>query len=209
MQWIIYKFLFKKTTTSYLKKNLIPKNSYQKAIKYSPYGSKKNEIKRKNSKSKSKSRSGSKKSSGTNSIVAKSIKGSSTLYQRTYKSPYRYESNNNKNYIKKNSKSKNKMSPSKNLYKKSDSLTKKENMKKIEETKNIGYNYNLEYNKININTINDNSNKEIEKNENLNEDNKTSNKLSRLQALISQVTGKKPELKYKLKLKIYFLYYIY
>ena len=45
------------------------------------------------------------------------------------------------------------MSPSKNLYKKSDSLTKKENMKKIEETKNIGYNYNLEYNKININTI--------------------------------------------------------
>ena len=170
---------------------------------------KKNEIKRKNSKSKSKSRSGSKKSSGTNSIAAKSIKGPSTLYQRAYKRPYRYESNNNKNYIKKNSKSKNKMSPSKNLYKNNDSLTIKENIKKIEETKNIGYNYNLEYNKININTINDNSNKEIEKNENLNEDNKSYNKLSRLKALISQVTGKKPELKYKLKLKIYFLYYIY
>ena len=180
----------KKTTTSYLKKNLIPKNTYQRAKNYSPYGSKKNEIKRKSSKSKSRSRSGSKKS-GTNSIVAKSIKGPSTLYQRTYKSPYRYEPNNTKNTIKKNSKNKNRISPSKNLYKKSDSLTKKENIKKIEEKSNLGYNYNCDNinNNKSISNINDNNN-EVDKNENLNEDNNIANKLSRLQALISQVTGK-------------------
>ena len=56
---------------------------------------KKKEIKEKNSKSKSRSRSGSKKSSGTNSIMAKSIKGPCTLYQKTYKSPYKYEPNKN------------------------------------------------------------------------------------------------------------------
>ena len=35
------------------------------------------------------------------------------------------------------------MSPSKNLYKKSDSLIKKENIKKIEEKNNLGNNYNF------------------------------------------------------------------
>ena len=75
-----------------LKKNLIPtayKNSYLRAKNYSPYASKKNN--KKNSKSKSRSRSGSKKSSGSNSFVAKSIKGPNTVYQRSYKSPYKYE----------------------------------------------------------------------------------------------------------------------
>ena len=92
----------KNTTTSYLKKNLIPnayKNSYQRAKNYLPYGSKKNT--KKNSKSKSRSRSGSKKSSGSNSFVAKSIKGPNTVYQRSYKSPYKYEPK--KNIVKKNS----------------------------------------------------------------------------------------------------------
>ena len=92
----------KKTTTSYLKKNLIPnayKNSYQRAKNYLPNNSKKDNV-RKNSKSKSRSRSGSKKSSGSNSFVSKSIKGPNTVYQRTYKSPYRYEPK--KNNIKKN-----------------------------------------------------------------------------------------------------------
>ena len=50
----------------------------------------KKEIKNKNSNSKSRSSSGSKKSSGTKSIKAKSIKGAYTLYQRTYKSLYKY-----------------------------------------------------------------------------------------------------------------------
>ena len=193
----------KKTTTSFLKKNLIPNanknNSYQRAKNYSPYASKKKDINRKNSKSKSRSRSGSKKSSGTNSIVAKSIKGPSTLYQRTYKSPYRYEPNNNKNSVKKNITNKNRMSPSKNLNKKND-------LKKKDSKNNLGYNYDNEYKKNNINNNinnnysnninninNDNNdiNNEGEKKDNLNEDtNSIANRLSRLQALISQVKGK-------------------
>ena len=187
----------KKTTTSYLKKNLIPKNSYQRAKNYLPYNSKKKEVNRKNSKSKNRSRSGSKKSSGSNSIVSKSIKGPNTLYQRTYKSPYRYEPNNNRNSSKKNSKNKNRMSPSKNLLKKNnDSFLKKENNKKFEIKNKIESNYENDYNKdnsININLNNDNSinNIDLEKKDNLNEDsNNIADRLSRLQALISQVSGK-------------------
>jgi len=194
----------KKTTTSYLKKNLIPKaykNSYQRAKEYSTFGSKKKDINRKNSKSKSSSRSGSKKSSGTNSIVAKSIKGPSTLYQRTYKSPYRYEPNNNRNSIKKNSKNKNRMSPSKNLTKKNNSFLQKEipkkNESKIENKNELGFNnYDFQYNSMNnnnsnITNINRINNNETEKKENLNEDsNNIADKLSRIQALISQVSGK-------------------
>jgi hypothetical protein len=189
----------KNTTTSYLKKNLIPnayKTSYQKARNYSPHGSKKKEIKKKNSKSKSRSRSGSKKSSGTNSIVAKSIKGPSTLYQRTYKSPYRYEPNKNTS-SKKNSKGKNRMSPSKNLrnsnYNNSNnnSMIKKEN-KKNESKLNMGNNYDYEYNNLN-NVSNNNINKinnEEEKKDDLNGDNNITDKISRLQALINQAIGK-------------------
>ena len=179
----------KNTTTSYLKKNLIPntyKTSYLKAKNYSPHGSKKKEIKKKNSKSKSRSRSGSKKSSGTNSIVAKSIKGPSTLYQRTYKSPYKYEPKKN------NSKGKSKMSPSKNLknYKSNNSNNNsfiKKDSKKIENKNNLGNNYDYEYN--NINNINKVNNEE-EKKDGLNGDNNITDKISRLQALINQAIGK-------------------
>jgi hypothetical protein len=198
----------KKTTTSYLKKNLIPNanktNSYLRAKNYSPYASKKKDNNRKNSKSKSRSRSGSKKSSGTNSIVAKSIKGPSTLYQRTYKSPYRYEPNNNKNSSKKKITNKNRISPSKNLYKKND-IPKE--VKKKEIKNNFDFNYDNNENEYNKkNNINNNSNNftnnisikndnneiniESDKNNNLNEDNSIANRLSRLQALISQVKGK-------------------
>lgn len=193
----------KKTTTSYLKKNLIPnayKNSYQRAKEYSTFGSKKKDINRKNSKSKSRSRSGSKKSSGSNSIVAKSIKGPSTLYQRTYKSPYRYEPNNNRNSIKKNSKNKNRMSPSKNLTKKNNSFLQKDlgkkNENKIESKNDFGHNnYDFQYSKMNNNNDITNmsriNNSETEKKDNLNEEsNNIADKLSRIQALISQVSGK-------------------
>ena len=182
----------KNTTTSYLKKNLIPntyKNSYQKAKNYTNFGIKKNENKKKNSKSKSRSRSGSKKSSGTNSIVSSSTKGPVSLYQRTYKSPYRYEPNNNKNNIKKNSKSKKGISPRKNSNKKN-LLPKKENLNKIEIKNNLVYDYKSENNKINnINNINndDNKNNEIEKKDNLNEENiSVTDKLMRIQELINQ-----------------------
>ena len=189
----------KKTTTSYLKKNLIPnayKNSYQRAKEYSTFGSKKKDINRKNSKSKSRSRSGSKKSSGSNSIVAKSIKGPSTLYQRSYKSPYRYEPNNNRNSIKKNSKNKNRMSPSKNLTKKNNSFLQKEPGKKNENKNDLGHNnYDFQYSKMNNNNDITNmsriNNSETEKKDNLNEEsNNIADKLSRIQALISQVSGK-------------------
>ena len=183
----------KKTTTSYLKKNLIPnsyKNSYQRAKNYSPYGSKKNN--RKNSKSKSRSRSGSKKSSGSNSFVAKSIKGPNTVYQRSYKSPYKYEPK--KNNVKKNSNSKNKnrISPSKNTNKKENNYIKNQNL-----DKNHGYNnnqaYNEKLNNNNLKSINNNiiNNNEIDKKDNLNDDsNNIADRLSRIQALISQVSGK-------------------
>ena len=185
----------KNTTTSYLKKNLIPntyKTSYLKAKNYSPHGSKKKEIKKKNSKSKSRSRSGSKKSSGTNSIVAKSIKGPSTLYQRTYKSPYKYEPKKNNSNKKNNSKGKSKMSPSKNLknYKSNNSNNNsfiKKDSKKIENKNNLGNNYDYEYN--NINNINKVNNEE-EKKDGLNGDNNITDKISRLQALINQAIGK-------------------
>ena len=185
----------KNTTTSYLKKNLIPntyKTSYLKAKNYSPHGSKKKEIKKKNSKSKSRSRSGSKKSSGTNSIVAKSIKGPSTLYQRTYKSPYKYEPKKNNSNKKNNSKGKSKMSPSKNLknYKSNNSNNNsfiKKDSKKIENKNNLGNNYDYEYN--NINNINKFNNEE-EKKDGLNGDNNITDKISRLQALINQAIGK-------------------
>ena len=182
----------KKTTTSFLKKNLIPntyKNSYQRAKNYSPYGSK-NKNNRKKSKSKSRSRSGSKKSSGSNSFVAKSIKGPNTVYQRTYKSPYKYEPK--KNSVKKNSNSKNKnknrISPSKNLGKKENIYIKNIN-------KNFGNNNSEIDNKIeNINTNNINTsinNNENDKKINLNEEsNDIADRLSRIQALISQVSGK-------------------
>ena len=181
----------KKTTTSFLKKNLIPnayKNSYQRAKNYSPYGSKKKNNK-KNSKSKSRSRSGSKKSSGSNSIVSKSIKGPNTVYQRTYKSPYKYDPK--KDTYKRNSNSKNKnknrISPSKNLIKKENNYIKNLN-------KNYGNIINNNDNeKINnINNINNNiNNKENEKKDNLNEEsNDIADRLSRIQALISQVSGK-------------------
>ena len=185
----------KNTTTSYLKKNLIPnayKTSFQKARNYSPHGSKKKEIKKKNSKSKSRSRTGSKKSSGSNSIVAKSIKGPSTLYQRTYKSPYRYEPNKNSS-SKKNSKGKNKMSPSKNIKNyNNNSFIKKEN-KKNENKSNFGNNY--DYNNINnVSNISNNNikkiNNEEDKKEDLNGDNNITDKISRLQALINQAIGK-------------------
>ena len=189
----------KKTTTSYLKKNLIPtayKNSYLRAKNYSPYGSKKNN--KKNSKSKSRSRSGSKKSSGSNSFVAKSIKGPNTVYQRSYKSPYKYEPKKN-NIIKKNSNSKNKTrnSPSKNIIKK-DSNNNINNIKNQNLNKNSGYiNNNFESNekynnKVNS-TININiNNNENDKKDNLNNDdsNNIADRLSRIQALISQVSGK-------------------
>ena len=182
----------KNTTTSYLKKNLIPnayKSTYQKGKNYSNFGNKKNDIKKKNSKSKSRSRSGSKKSSGTHSIVSNSIKGPVSLYQRTYKSPYRYEPNNNKNIIKKNSKGKKGISPRKNSNKKN-LLPKKENTKKIEIKNNLGYDYNLENNKMNnINIINNdiNDNNEIQKKDNLNVENVSiTDKLMRIQELINQ-----------------------
>ena len=182
----------KKTTTSYLKKNLIPnayKNSYQRAKNYLPYNSKKDNI-RKNSKSKSRSRSGSKKSSGSNSFVSKSIKGPNTVYQRTYKSPYRYEPK--KNNIKKNSNSKNKknkFSPSKNLIKK-DSINNIKNINKNVELNN-GYDYNDQINNNLKNNNNNIINNEIDKNDNLNDDNNNiADRLSRIQALISQVSGK-------------------
>ena len=182
----------KNTTTSYLKKNLIPnsyKNSYQKAKNYSPFGSKKKEDKRKSSKSKSRSRSGSKKSSGTYSIVSKSIKGPNTLYQRTYKSPYKYEPNKNKNIIKKNSKNKNRISPSKNLIKKNDSF-KKEKEKKLENKNDLESNK-INKSNINMTNINDNNNNEIKNGENINEDsNNIADKITRLQALINQAIGK-------------------
>ena len=178
----------KKTTTSYLKKNLIPnsnKNSFQKAKNY--------EIKRKNSRSKSRSRSGSKKSSSTNSIVAKSIKGPNTIYQRTYKSPYRYEPNKNKNTNKRsNSKNKNRESPSKNLIKKNNSLIKKENQNNIGNIKKKEYNFDLEYNKDNnnnginnINNINEVNNK-IEENKEVFDSNNIIDRISRLQELINK-----------------------
>ena len=178
----------KKTTTSYLKKNLIPnsnKNSFQKAKNY--------EIKRKNSRSKSRSRSGSKKSSTTNSIVAKSIKGPNTIYQRTYKSPYRYEPNKNKTTNKRsNSKNKNRESPSKNLNKKNNSLIKKENQNNIGNIKKKEYNYDLEYNKDNnnnginnINNINEVNNK-IEENKEVFDSNNIIDRISRLQELINK-----------------------
>ena len=181
----------KKTTTSFLKKNLIPnayKSSYQRAKNYSPYGSKK-KINKKNSKSKSRSRSGSKKSSGSNSIVSKSIKGPNTVYQRTYKSPYKYDPK--KDNYKRNSNSKNKnknrISPSKNLIKKENNFIKNLN-------KNYGNSINNNDNEkiININNINNNiNNKENEKKDNLNEEsNDIADRLSRIQALISQVSGK-------------------
>ena len=189
----------KKTTTSYLKKNLIPtayKNSYLRAKNYSPYGSKKNN--KKNSKSKSRSRSGSKKSSGSNSFVAKSIKGPNTVYQRSYKSPYKYEPKKN-NTIKKNSNSKNKTrnSPSKNITKK-DSNNNINNIKNQNLNKNSGYNSNTfesneKYNNKVNSTININiKNNENDKKENLNNDdsNNIADRLSRIQALISQVSGK-------------------
>ena len=182
----------KKTTTSYLKKNLIPnsyKNSYQRAKNYSPYGSKKNN--RKNSKSKSRSRSGSKKSSGSNSFVAKSIKGPNTVYQRSYKSPYKYEPK--KNNVKKNSnsKNKNKFSPSKNTtIKKEKNIIKNQNL-----DKNYGYNNHVYNEKLNnnIKNINNNiiNNNENDKKDNLNDDsNNIADRLSRIQALISQVSEK-------------------
>ena len=179
----------KKTTTSFLKKNLIPnayKNSYLRAKNYSPYGSKKKTDK-KNSKSKSRSRSGSKKSSGSNSIVAKSIKGPNTVYQRTYKSPYKYEPK--KNSKKKNSNSKNK---NKNKISPSNNFAKKENNNCV---KNIGNKYERnnddKINDINnIKNLNFNNNEE-DKKDNLNEDsNNIADRLSRIQALISQVSGK-------------------
>ena len=181
----------KKTTTSFLKKNLIPnayKSSYQRAKNYSPYGSKK-KINKKNSKSKSRSRSGCKKSSGSNSIVSKSIKGPNTVYQRTYKSPYKYEPK--KDNYKRNSNSKNKnknrISPSKNLIKKENNFIKNLN-------KNYGNSINNNDNEKlnNINNINNNiNNKENEKKDNLNEEsNDIADRLSRIQALISQVSGK-------------------
>ena len=181
----------KKTTTSFLKKNLIPnayKSSYQRAKNYSPYGSKK-KINKKNSKSKSRSRSGSKKSSGSNSIVSKSIKGPNTVYQRTYKSPYKYDPK--KDNYKRNSNSKNKnknrISPSKNLIKKENNFIKNLN-------KNYGNSINNNDNEKlnNINNINNNiNNKENEKKDNLNEEsNDIADRLSRIQALISQVSGK-------------------
>ena len=184
----------KKTTTSYLKKNLIPtayKNSYLRAKNYSPYGSKKNNS-RKNSKSKS--RSGSKKSSGSNSFVAKSIKGPNTVYQRSYKSPYKYEPKKN-NVIKKNSNSKNKIrnSPSKNLVKKDSNNI--NNIKNQNLNKNYGYNSNnYENNEKNnkVNNIININNNENDKKDNLNNDdsNNIADRLSRIQALISQVSGK-------------------
>ena len=173
----------KKTTTSYLKKNLIPssyKNSYQLAKNYSPYNSKRKEIKRKNSKSKSKSRSGSKKSSGPYSIASKSIKGPITLYQRTYKSPYRYEPNNNKNNIKKNSKNKNRASNSKIINKKNDEQKKIE--KKID-LENI-------ITKSEINSNNNICSNEIKKEDLNNDSNNIADKITRLQALINQAIGK-------------------
>ena len=179
----------KKTTTSYLKKNLIPssyKNSYQLAKNYSPYNSKRKEIKRKNSKSKSKSRSGSKKSSGPYSIVSKSIKGPITLYQRTYKSPYRYEPNNNKNNIKKNSKNKNRASNSKNINKKNDLFKKNDEQKKIEkkiDLENI-------ITKSEINSNNNICSNEIKKEDLNNDSNNIADKITRLQALINQAIGK-------------------
>ena len=179
----------KKTTTSYLKKNLIPssyKNSYQLAKNYSPYNSKRKEIKRKNSKSKSKSRSGSKKSSGPYSIASKSIKGPITLYQRTYKSPYRYEPNNNKNNIKKNSKNKNRASNSKNINKKNDLFKKNDEQKKIEkkiDLENI-------ITKSEINSNNNICSNEIKKEDLNNDSNNIADKITRLQALINQAIGK-------------------
>ena len=179
----------KKTTTSYLKKNLIPssyKNSYQLAKNYSPYNSKRKEIKRKNSKSKSKSRSGSKKSSGPYSIVSKSIKGPITLYQRTYKSPYRYEPNNNKNNIKKNSKNKNRASNSKIINKKNDLFKKNDEQKKIEkkiDLENI-------ITKSEINSNNNICSNEIKKEDLNNDSNNIADKITRLQALINQAIGK-------------------
>ena len=182
----------KKTTTSFLKKNLIPnayKSSYQRAKNYSPYGSK-NKNNRKNSKSKSRSRSGSKKSSGSNSFVSKSIKGPNTVYQRTYKSPYKYEPK--KNSIKKNSnsknKNKNKISPSKNLNKKENNYIKNLN-------KNFGNNNNDNNNKIEIvstNNINNSINNNADDKKNIlnEESNDIADRLSRIQALISQVSGK-------------------
>ena len=179
----------KKTTTSYLKKNLIPssyKNSYQLAKNYSPYNSKRKEIKRKNSKSKSKSRSGSKKSSGPYSIVSKSIKGPITLYQRTYKSPYRYEPNNNKSNIKKNSKNKNRESNNKIIHKKNDLSKKSDEQKKIEkkiDLENI-------ITKSEINSNNNICSNEIKKEDLNNDSNNIADKITRLQALINQAIGK-------------------
>ena len=179
----------KKTTTSYLKKNLIPssyKNSYQLAKNYSPYNSKRKEIKRKNSKSKSKSRSGSKKSSGPYSIVSKSIKGPITLYQRTYKSPYRYEPNNNKSNIKKNSKNKNRASNNKIIHKKNDLSKKSDEQKKIEkkiDLENI-------ITKSEINSNNNICSNEIKKEDLNNDSNNIADKITRLQALINQAIGK-------------------
>ena len=179
----------KKTTTSFLKKNLIPnayKNSYQRAKNYSPYGSK-NKNNRKNSKSKSRSPSGSKKSSGSNYFVAKSIKGPNTVYQRTYKSPYKYDpkKDNIKKYSNSKNKNKNRFSPSKNINKKEKNYIK--NLNKNNEYDDSKYDDNEKINNIN-NNIND---KENEKKDNLNEEsNDIADRLSRIQALISQVSGK-------------------
>ena len=156
----------KKTTTSYLKKNLIPnayKNSFQRAKNYSPFGGKK--------KSRSKSRSGSKKSSGSNSIVAKSIKGPKTIYQRSYKSPYRYEPNKNNSKDKKNKGvPKKKASPAKNMG------NKKSVYEKIENKKS--------------NVLDDNKSVETLGIGDNNNSNNIADRLSRIQALISQASGK-------------------
>ena len=88
------------------------------------------------------------------------------------------------------------MSPSKNLTKKNNSFLQKEPGKKNESKNDLGHNnYDFQYSKMNNNNDITNmsriNNSETEKKDNLNEEsNNIADKLSRIQALISQVSGK-------------------
>ena len=188
----------KKTTTSYLKKNLVPniyKNSYQRRKNYSPFGhfNSKNSKNKYNNYGKSKSRSLSKKSSA-GSVTSKGSKNKNSIYQRSYKSPYKYEpvksiNSNNKNNYKK-------PSPSNNNYGyKRQSPSVKNNNMKDNYNKNINkrggstYKYN-NYMKTNANNYVKNKNGNTNVINNPSDTINIADRLTRIQNLINQASTK-------------------
>ena len=185
----------KKTTTSFLKKNLIPniyKNSYQRRKNYSPFAHSKSKKSNDNySYGKSKSRSGSKKSSA-GSVNSKGSKNKN-IYLRNYKSPYKYEptksNNSNRNYYKKPS-----PSNSNYEYKKQPPSNKIKNLKG-NSSKNIynkGGSYYQYNNYIKNNTNNDvqNISRNTKKINNLSNTFNIADRLTRIQNLINQASTK-------------------